>query len=57
MITQKALKIIELMGSFNTAESLQDKDNYLQEIVDISKEIQSKARLLGVVVDSLEVQE
>lgn len=52
-ISEKSLKIIQLMGAFNEANT-NDAIGYLQEIIKTSKEIQDKALFMSAILRGLE---
>lgn len=49
-ISEKALKIIQLMGAYSEANTTNDAINYLQEIIQTSKEIQDKALFMSAIL-------
>lgn len=49
-ITNKSLKIIQLMGAFSEAKTTDDAIDYLQEIIQTSKEIQDKALFMCAIL-------
>ena len=53
-ISEKSLKIIQLMGAFSEANTTNDAIDYLQEIIQTSKEIQDKALFMSAFLRAVE---
>lgn len=53
-ISEKSLKIIQLMGAFSEAKTTNDAIDYLQEIIQTSKEIQDKALTMSAFLRAVE---
>ena len=53
-ISEKSLKIIQLMGAFSEAKTTNDAIDYLQEIIQTSKEIQDKALFMSAFLRAVE---
>lgn len=53
-ISEKSLKIIQLMGAYSEANTTNDAINYLQEIIQTSREIQDKALFMSAILRAVE---
>ena len=53
-ISEKSLKIIQLMGAFRESKTTNDAIDYLQEIIQTSKEIQDKALFMSAFLMAVE---
>ena len=53
-ISEKSLKIIQLMGAFSEANNTNDAIEYLQEIIQTGKEIQDKALFMSAILKAVE---
>lgn len=53
-ISEKSLKIIQLMGAYSEANTTNDAIDYLQEIIQTSKEIQDKALTMSSFLRAVE---
>ena len=53
-ISEKSLRIIQLMGAFSEANTTNDAIDYLQEIIQTSKEIQDKALFMSAFLRAVE---
>ena len=53
-ISEKSLKIIQLMGAFSEAKTTNDAIDYLQKIIQTSKEIQDKALFMSAFLRAVE---